>query len=155
MKTEHRLGLVSTVLVALLIVVAGCGKGKLSSTTLANSVSNKLAAITQAGQPVTGKDLDDCYPTPPDADNAAPLYASAFAVEGVGSWYCHTIRWGANDSLNEAAERSSAITPIQQRPHPLDIGSQVSTTCPPQPWRRRNLSSEPLAQEDCFSPAVL
>jgi hypothetical protein len=67
-------------LVALLLALASCGKGKPSDTTGANSISNKLAAITAAGQPVTWEELDDWYVAPRDADNAATLYAPAFAA---------------------------------------------------------------------------
>ncbi len=59
MKTEHRLCLVPAILLAPVLVLSSCGQGKPSNLTGANSVSNKLAAITQSGQPVTAKDLDD------------------------------------------------------------------------------------------------
>jgi hypothetical protein len=43
-------------------------------------VSNQLAAIAAAGDPVTLEAVDKLYVTPPTDQNAAPLYEQAFAV---------------------------------------------------------------------------
>jgi hypothetical protein len=66
MRRKTRFSLVSALLVALALALISCGKGKPSATAGANSISNKLAAVTQLGQPVTAKNLDDWYATPVD-----------------------------------------------------------------------------------------
>lgn len=71
---------------ALLFALAlnGCGKSKsqggTSAAGQAGVVSNQLAAITAAGEPVTLDGLNRMYEEPPSAENAAPLYQQAFAA---------------------------------------------------------------------------
>jgi hypothetical protein len=70
---------------------SGCGKGKSSGGAKANAadpgaaaaaqvVSNKLAVIAAAGDPITVEDLNKWYPEPPVGQNAADLYGQAFAA---------------------------------------------------------------------------
>jgi hypothetical protein len=115
MRSALRLCLVPAMLVGLLLAFTSCGKGKPSTTTGATSISNKLAAITQAGQPVTGKELDDWYAAPPDADNAAALYAQAFAAltkDDPKSPAFLSRNQKALQLLLQAAERKSCRYPV-------------------------------------------
>ena len=126
MRSELRLCLVSAMLVALLLAFTSCGKGKPSNTTGASSISNKLAAITQAGQPVTAKELDDWYAAPPDADNAAALYAQAFAAltpDDPRTPAFLSRNQKALQLLLQAAERKSCR-------YPVDLSAGFSTTFP-------------------------
>ncbi len=63
----------------LILVSGGCGQPKTSGPA-AVAVSNHLAAIAAAGEPVTLDQLSRIYEEPPAAQNAAPLYAQAFAA---------------------------------------------------------------------------
>lgn len=67
----------------LVLVSGGCGQKKTSSgpaNSPAVAVSNYLAAIAAAGEPVTLDQLSRIYEEPLAAQNAAPLYARAFAA---------------------------------------------------------------------------
>jgi len=67
----------------LFLVSGGCGQAKTSSgpaNSPAVAVSNHLAAIATAGEPVTLDQLSRMYEEPPAAQNAAPIYAQAFAA---------------------------------------------------------------------------
>lgn len=113
-------------LVALVLAVTSCGKGKPSNTPGASSLSNKLAAITQAGQPVTAQELDEWYAAPPDADNAAALYAQAFAAltpddPRTPAFLARNQK--ALQFLLQAAERKSCR-------YPVDLSAGLSTTLP-------------------------
>jgi len=61
----------------LVLLTGGCGK---SAAKPDARLSLKLDAIRQAGYPVTLAELDGWYVEPPAAENAAPLYAKAFAA---------------------------------------------------------------------------
>ena len=68
------------------LALAGCGKKQAASGPAAVAVSNHLAAIAAAREPVTLDQLSRMYEEPPAAQNAAPLYAQAFAaLRGEGS----------------------------------------------------------------------
>jgi hypothetical protein len=72
-------------LAAVVLVVAstGCGKGKNAAplpTPKSLAISNHLAAIAAAGEPVTLDQLDRYYRHPPSAQDAGPLYLEAFAA---------------------------------------------------------------------------
>ena len=76
---------VATFAAVLFVAVAGCGRGgnKGETKTAAQPASDfagKIQAIKQAGEPVKLADLEAWYPTPPVDQNAAPLYAAAFAA---------------------------------------------------------------------------
>ena len=77
-RTASGYGLVIFLLMGIGSVTSGCGKGSAASKEMANTLSNKLAAIRQAGQPVSLQELNDRYVAPPEAENAAALYAGAF-----------------------------------------------------------------------------
>ena len=69
----------------LLIGLSGCGQGggKHGGQTEAKAkamISAKLEVIRQAGQPMTLAEMKAWYPEPPAGENAAPLYAEAFAA---------------------------------------------------------------------------
>jgi hypothetical protein len=79
--TDFKLLSLSALILAL--VLAGCGRTKPAPNgagSQALAISNRLAAITAAGEPVTLEQLGRIYEVPPDAQNAAPLYAQAFAA---------------------------------------------------------------------------
>ena len=74
---------------ALAVALSGCGKGKSPGGAKADSanpgaeatasvVSNKLAAIAAAGEPVTLEELNQWYAEPPEGQNAARVYTRAF-----------------------------------------------------------------------------
>jgi len=86
MKTLHHPKIVelSWVALALVLCLTGCGKsGGKADAQAAATINTKLEAIRQAGQPVTLAELNAWYPEPPAAENAAPLYAEAFAALAV------------------------------------------------------------------------
>lgn len=74
----------SAVLIALLLLLTDYGTTMASAAagtdTSMIGVSNKLAAITAAGQPVTLEELNNWYVEPPAFENAAAVYEEAFAV---------------------------------------------------------------------------
>ena len=105
---------------ALLLVLAsgGCGQAK-TSPGAANSqfvaVSNYLAAIAAAGESVTLDQLSRFYEEPPAAQNAAPLYAQAFAAlsaEGADSPAFLAHNQAVLALLLQAAERPSCRYPV-------------------------------------------
>jgi len=69
----------TAVVMMLFLVTNGCGKGK-SGTKPSAEIEAKLAAIRQVGEPVTPAELNQWYVEPPAAENAAALYAQAFAA---------------------------------------------------------------------------
>lgn len=72
---------VATVAIALVLIVTGCGKtASKTQPTPDPQIEAKLAAIRQAGEPVTLAECNAAYAEPPAAENAAPLYAEAFAA---------------------------------------------------------------------------
>lgn len=82
---RRRTALVATAAMALLVATAGCGKrGDETDHKMApkpaSDLAAKIQAIKQTGEPVVLADLDAWYPTPPPDQNAAPLYAGAFAA---------------------------------------------------------------------------
>jgi hypothetical protein len=83
MKAEIHTNQLLLVSLLLVLVSGGCGQAKTSSgpaNSPAVAVSNHLAAVAKAGDPVTLDQLSDMYVEPPPAQNAAPLYAQAFAA---------------------------------------------------------------------------
>jgi len=75
---QNQYALIGAALVMVLLGT-GCGKGGSGAKPPAE-VEAKLAAIRQAGEPVTLTELDASYVEPPAGENAAPLYAEAFAA---------------------------------------------------------------------------
>jgi hypothetical protein len=75
---ENRWGIVA---LALLVGLSGCGKPSGNNGGKPDAaLTARLEAIRQAGQPVTLAELNAWYPEPPAGENAAPLYADAFAA---------------------------------------------------------------------------
>ena len=76
--------LILVVALALLLGLSGCGKpGGNNAGKPDAALADRLEAIRQAGQPVTLTELNAWYPEPPAGENAAPLYADAFAALAV------------------------------------------------------------------------
>ena len=71
------------VTIVLALSLGGCSQSKPAGGTKDNAtelaISNRLVAITAAGDPVTLESLDQQYITPSADQNAAPLYEQAFA----------------------------------------------------------------------------
>ncbi len=73
--------LIPSALGLLLAAGSGCNKSNAGSRAKeADPNAARFEAIRQAGFPVTLTELDAWYVTPPASDNAAPLYAEAFAA---------------------------------------------------------------------------
>jgi type II secretory pathway pseudopilin PulG len=76
----------SAILITVAIALIGCGKSKpateadKTADNVAAGIQSKLAAITAAGEPVTPAELDKWYVEPPASENAAEIYAQAFAA---------------------------------------------------------------------------
>ena len=101
-------------LLMVVILAAGCGKGGSGSKPSAE-VEAKLAAIRQAGEPVTLAEVDAWYVEPPAGENAAPLYAEAFAavtIEDFKSPSFVTQNQRAVELLHQAAARTQCRYPI-------------------------------------------
>jgi hypothetical protein len=104
---------------ALLVGLSGCGKpgGKNNGKPDAR-LTARLEAIRQAGQPVTPAELNAWYPEPPAGENAAPLYADAFAalsVTDAKSPSFLTKNQPALALLHQAAGKSQCRYPIDLR----------------------------------------
>lgn len=81
MKSKIHLNLLFLGVLLPVLVAGGCGQPKTSSgpaNSPAVAVSNHLAAVAAAGDPVTLDQLSRMYEEPPAAQNAAPIYAQAF-----------------------------------------------------------------------------
>ena len=74
----------STILLFFVAALSGCDKNKSVSQAKADTtaavISNKLAAIAAAGEPVSFADLSKWYIEPPPGANAAEIYTQAFAA---------------------------------------------------------------------------
>lgn len=121
MKTTKKHAISSCLCLALGLVLAGCGKSQPSAKPSAKadpnalSVSNALAALREAGQPLTLEALQAWYPEPPEAENAASLYAEAFAALSKDDPKAPTFLSGnrrALELLLRAAERTSCRYPV-------------------------------------------
>ena len=119
MKTLTRYVLVPVVALALLISVSGCGKPVGNTDGKPDPMlTAKLEAIRQAGQPVTLVELNAWYPEPLVGENAAPLYADAFAalsVTDAKSPSFLTKNQPALALLHKAAGKSQCRYPIDLR----------------------------------------
>jgi hypothetical protein len=100
----------------------GCGRAK-TSGPVSVAVSNHLAAIAAAGEPVTLEQLGRIYEVPPDAENAAPLYAQAFAA--VRSEGLNTPSFLADNREALALLLKAADRPLCRYPVALTNGATV------------------------------
>ncbi|HWX22055.1 MAG TPA: hypothetical protein VN578_19310 [Candidatus Binatia bacterium] len=81
MKPQNAFLFISVFALASLIGLSGCGKRSGSNGAKPDAtIIARLEVIRQTGQPVTPAELNAWYPEPPAGDNAAPLYAEAFAA---------------------------------------------------------------------------
>lgn len=67
----------------LALIPGGCGQPTSSSRPVTDAVSIHLAGIAAAGEPLTLDELSRISWEPPEGENAAPLYAQAFAALNV------------------------------------------------------------------------
>jgi hypothetical protein len=111
------LGYIATV--AILFFALSVGGRAQSNTRLEGDfttvISNKLAAISNAGYPVTLQELDKEYVQPPAGQNAAPLYEKAFSTfnnEDVKSATFVSDNIAALPMLIKAAERNVCRYPV-------------------------------------------
>jgi hypothetical protein len=83
MRSEIHINPLLLGMILLVLVSGGCGQAKTApgpANSPAVAVSNHLAAIATAGEPVTIDQLSQMYEEPTAAQNAAPIYAQAFAA---------------------------------------------------------------------------
>lgn len=83
-KESAAAGLSALGALLLALALSGCGRpsapGGRSTTGESSVVSNHLAAIVAAGDPITLQALDRMYALPPAGEDATPLYEEAFAA---------------------------------------------------------------------------
>jgi len=102
-------------LFTLLILGSGCSKAGSGTKPPTAEVEAKLTAIRQGGEPVTLTELDAWYVEPPVAENAAPLYAEAFAamtLEDANSSSFREQNQKALGPLHQAAARTHCRYPV-------------------------------------------
>jgi hypothetical protein len=81
MNPDYFLPRLAVSCLALLVGLSGCTKrGDKAGPKTDPGIIAKLEAIRQAGQPATPTELNAWYPEPTAGENAAPLYAEAFAA---------------------------------------------------------------------------
>ncbi len=102
----------------LLFTSTGCGKTRVPAvapTPQAMTISNHLATIAAAGEPVSLGQLDRSYAQPSPAQDAGPLYLAAFAAlrsSDANSPSFLADNQAALPLLIQAADRSSCRYPI-------------------------------------------
>jgi hypothetical protein len=102
----------------LLLTSTGCGKTRVPAvapTPQAMAISNHLATIGAAGEPVSLGQLDRSYAQPSPAQDAGPLYLAAFAAlrsSDAGSPSFVADNQAALPLLIQAADRDSCRYPI-------------------------------------------
>jgi len=113
------------VFVTIAILLAGCGKAKPTGAVAATVISNKLVAITAAGEPVTAEQLDSWYAEPPAGENAADIYEQAFAALSgdSGSPTFLAKNQNAIGLLIQAADRKACR-------YPIDLKNAFATRLP-------------------------
>jgi hypothetical protein len=95
----------------LAFLLAGCGR---KNATSSPEIQARLAAIREAGEPATPAELDAWYVEPPTNENAAPLYAEAFAAltsEEVNARTFLEKNQQAVELLHRAAQRTQCRYP--------------------------------------------
>lgn len=116
-RTEFKLRTLTVLLLAL--VLGGCGRTKPAPPGAGGqgpAISNRLAAITAAGEPVTLEQLSRIYQVPPADQDAAPLYARAFAAAKAEDSKGSTAladRKAVLELLLQAAERPGCRYPVE------------------------------------------
>jgi type II secretory pathway pseudopilin PulG len=117
----------SLAVLALLVGLSGCGKpGGTNGGKPDAALTARLEAIRQAGQPVTLAELNAWYPEPPAGENAAPLYAEAFAALAVADAKSPSFLTKNQPAL---ALLHKAATKSQCR-YPIDVSEGVSLPLP-------------------------
>jgi hypothetical protein len=129
-----------------LIVGSGCTKAgsKTAGAKPSAAVEAKLNAIRDGGEPVTLAELDASYVEPPANENAATLYAEAFAAIVVENPDDRTFReqnQKALAPLHQAAART-------QCRYPIDIKKGYNTSMPHLP--KIKLCAQLLGQQAVF-----
>jgi|LauGreDrversion4_2_1035121.scaffolds.fasta_scaffold17735_3 hypothetical protein len=115
--TDFKLLSLSALILAL--VLAGCGRTKPAPNgagSQALAISNRLAAITAAGEPVTLEELSRTYEVPPADQDAAPLYAWAFAAAKAADSKAPTALVDQKEALElllQAGERPRCRYPVE------------------------------------------
>src|ERR1035437_5207115 len=78
----------AVILIAIVAMLSGCGRAKspdrINAAANATVISNKLAAIAVAGEPVMTEQLDKWYVEPPSGENSAEIYVQAFPALSAG-----------------------------------------------------------------------
>ncbi|MCX6911634.1 MAG: hypothetical protein NT167_00995 [Verrucomicrobia bacterium] len=119
MRPQSESLVVSVAALALLVGLSGCGKpGANNGGKPDPLLTARLEAIRQAGQPITLADLNAWYPEPTAGENAAPLYAEAFAalaVTDAKSASFLTQNQQALALLHKAAAKSQCRYPLDLR----------------------------------------
>ena len=119
MKLLRNFLTIGTIAIALTLTLGGCGisqsAGGPKDDAVALGISNRLAAIAAAGDPVTLEALDQLYVTPPAGENAAPLYEQAFAA--IKNQDATSTKFVADNImavplLEKAAERKACRYPV-------------------------------------------
>jgi len=130
----------------LVILGSGCSKSG-SETKPTAEVEARLTAIRQAGEPVALTELDAWYAEPPAGENAASLYAEAFAamtLEDANSSSFREQNQKALGPLHQAAART-------QCRYPLDLKAGFKASMPHLP--KIKLCAQLLAQQTVFASA--
>src|SRR5580765_2684204 len=110
-------------LIALPLVVLNNGCSNKSQAKPAIQANPRLDAIRQAGYPVTLAELNESYAEPPAAENAALIYAEAFAalspVDATSPAFLAQNR-KAIELLHQAAS-------LKKRRYPIDLTAGAKT----------------------------
>ncbi len=103
----------------LALVLAGCGRTKTVpgvAGSQAAAISNRIAAATAAGEPVTLEQLNRIYEVPAADQDAAPQYARAFAAARAADSKAPTALADKKEVLElllQAAERPGCRYPVE------------------------------------------
>jgi hypothetical protein len=103
----------------LALALAGCGRTKTVpgvAGSQAAAISNRIAAATAAGEPVTLEQLNRIYEVPAADQDAAPLYARAFAAARAADSKAPTALADKKEVLElllQAAERPGCRYPVE------------------------------------------
>ncbi len=134
----------------LFLVAGGCGQTKTSSRPAASAavaISDHLAAIASAGDPVTLDQLSRMYEEPAVAQNAAPIYAQAFAA----------LNFNNDNQAYSLADNQEAVALLRKaadRPHcryPVELTDGMAALLP---HRSKIGTSAKLLRQEAASQAA-